>query len=104
MSNLPQQTTRVQNPAKTISKMDYQTWRHHPVSQVLLHYLKDYQEVLQREAWDYLKGCLGTQGVQLDEGYLGELVGRAKVAAELSDLPFEAIEAFYEENNEAEAI
>ncbi len=76
---------------KGIAEADYQGWKHHPVSKVLLQYLRDYHLALKEEAWQ----CL-LRG-PAPAGYLEEISGRARAVAELYELPFEAIVAFYQE-------
>lgn len=82
-----------------IKKEDLQVWRHHPVTQVFLQYLRDYQEALAREAWGHL-----LVADHLDELLIGEMRGRAKTLIELIDLPFEAMEQFYEDQGSAEGV
>jgi len=74
-------------------------WRHHPVTQVFLQYLRDYQEALAREGWGHL-----LVADHLDELLIGEMRGRAKTLIELVDLPFEAMEQFYEDQGSAEGV
>lgn len=50
---------------------------------------------LQQESWLRLQG-------PLDQKLIGELIGRANTAAELAELPFEAIYAFYQKPDEEE--
>ena len=81
---------------KGIQEQDLQAWRHHPVSLVVLQYLRDWAEALKKEAWERLQG-------PLDEKLIGELIGRVNTSIELADLPFEAIYAFYQKPEEENA-
>lgn len=56
---------------------------------------------LQTAAWDHLAG--GRKG-PLDTELLTELAGRAKAAQELATLPFEAIQSFYQEEENATEV
>lgn len=73
-----------------ITKADWQAFRHHPAHKLLQAYLTDYQQALQREAWEYLQ-----QAGSLDNTLLTKIATRAVVAQELAELEFEAIESFY---------
>lgn len=82
-----------------ITKSDYQEWKHHPVSKVVLQYLADYRAMLLKEhlaEWEAGK---------LDEVRDLEMRGRVMTLAELADLDFSSIEHFYvtpEEDDDAE--
>lgn len=96
---MPDQKDSPPPSIKGVVEADYQGWRHHPVSKVVLQYLKDYHLAMKEEAWHYL---LGARSGKLDPEHLGEISGRAKAAWELADLPFEALVAFYQkEENDA---
>lgn len=91
---------------KGITEADLQSWRHHPVSKVILQYLLDYQAGLRDQAWAYL---LGNRVGPIDVEQLSELKGRASAALELAELPFETIQSFYtteilEEENGTETV
>lgn len=93
--------TDVHAPVKlAISETDYNTWKHHPVTQVLHRYLLDYAGELRRglvERWE--AGTL----ILSDEK---EFRGRVLTCSELAELSFESIRVFYEgekTENEAEA-
>ena len=85
-------------PLGDIRETDFQLWRHHPVTALFLQYLRDYREVLRREALDrWEAGALNLVDQQ-------EMRGRVMTCAEMADLPFEAIRSFYEgEKTENEA-
>ncbi len=72
-----------------IAESDYQEWKHHPVSKVVLKYLADYRAMLLKEhlaEWEAGK---------LDEVRDLEMRGRVLTLAELAELPFSAIANFY---------
>ena len=77
---------------KGLSQAELARWRHHPVSVVLLNYLRDYHLALRDQAWAYL---LGNRVGQIDVEQLSELKGRASAALEFAEIDFETIEAFY---------
>jgi hypothetical protein len=73
-----------------ISEQDYQLWRHHPVSKVVLQYLSDYREALRQvamERWE--SGALQL----IDEK---ELRGRVLAVGDMIDLSHESMRSFYE--------
>ncbi len=82
-----------------IDREDFNQWRHHPVTKVFLRYLHDkrrYLTTAMTEQW--LGGSLSMQTEQTVRGQIIELM-------ELEILPFEAIESFYsEEENAAETV
>ena len=78
-------------PAAVLQLADQQfrQWRHHPVSEVVLQYLKDYQQALLRELQQrWLQGSVR----YADEA---EARGRVLVVVELRELQLDAIRAFY---------
>lgn len=75
-----------------IPKEQYQEWRHHPVSKVVLQFLRDKQEYLKAAALDHWVN--GSQSfASINEVVRGQIVELGEIA----DLQFEAIEAFYQE-------
>jgi hypothetical protein len=73
-----------------IDEQDYQLWRHHPVSKVVLQYIDDYRMRLREEAlarWE--SGAL-----QLIDDR--EMRGRVLACSDIVDLQFESIRSFYE--------
>jgi len=85
-----------------ITEADLQKWRHHPVTQVLLQYLQDYQVALREAALGYL--LASNRDGPFNTEYTGEIAGRIKAIDEVSNLPFSAIQQFYqkEEDNARE--
>ena len=79
-----------------IVKEQYQEWRHHPVTKVFLQFLRDKQshfKAVAVESW-------------IDGNAFSDVVrGQIVEMGEIAELPFEAIEAFYKErDNAAEGI
>ena len=87
---------------KGITRADYQQWRHHPTSKVVLQFLQDFHRILQREAWAVLET---DPRLPLNVELLREMSGRAKAIEEVYNLPFESIVSFYsnEEENGTQA-
>lgn len=80
-----------------ITVADYQAWRHHPATKLLLQYMADFKAVLEREAVQRWK-----QGsITLSDEH--EMRARILTLAELGELPFEAIESFYQPESEQRA-
>ena len=78
-----------QRQVRDLGDQQFRSWRHHPVSQVVLHYLEDYRrELLLGLQQRWLGGSL-----ELRDEREGR--GRALLAEELVDLEWSAIEAFY---------
>lgn len=74
---------------KDLRVSDFQAWRHHPVSRVVLRFLEDYRDERLREAIDaWMAG--GLTALQEGEGR-----GRALLANELAVLSFEDVLRFY---------
>lgn len=72
-----------------IAQQDYQRWRHHPVSAVVLRYLDDYANTLVSGVVDaFLEGSL-------IKGAHDEARGRVKLCRELSTLSWSEIRQFY---------
>lgn len=79
-----------------ITEPDYQVWRHHPVTKLVLQYMADFREALRRDAlarWE--SGAL----TLTDEH---ELRARSNVLAELGELQFPSIANFYGEDTKEE--
>lgn len=74
-----------------ILEPDYQSWRHHPVTRLLLQYFADQRAMLIKEA----VGRWETGALTLIDEH--ELRARSLVLKELDDLPFAAIVDFYGE-------
>ena len=75
-----------------ITKEQYGLWKHEPVTAVVLKYLRDKQEFLKKTAQDmWLDGTVPPEALR---GQIIEL-------QEMIDLPWEAIEAFYQEEEHA---
>lgn len=75
-----------------LSSEDYALWRHHPVSKVFLQFMSDYANTLEREALDRWRS--GTLKL-IDEQ---EMRGRVLTLRELTELPLEAVKAFYQKD------
>lgn len=72
-----------------ISAEDFNTWKHHPASKVVLQYLRDKRLFIERLALDqWIAGALTLTADQTMRGQIIELF-------EIENLPFEAIESFY---------
>lgn len=78
-----------------ILEPDYQSWRHHPVTRLLLQYFADQRAMLIKEA----VGRWEAGGLTLLDEH--ELRARSLVLKELGDLPFAAIVDFYGEESDA---
>jgi hypothetical protein len=77
-----------------ITEGDYQSWRHHPVTELLLQYMGDFRDALVREAmgqWEAGALTLATEQ---------EARARIVILRELGELPWSAIESFYEEGSQ----
>ena len=75
---------------RDIAEPDYQLWRHHPVSKVVLQYLADYSAALEREIMARWRGGM----LQLvDEK---EARGRLLACQDIVELNHESIRSFYE--------
>lgn len=74
---------------------DFQQWRHHPVSKVVLQFLRDYRESMHRELLErWTAGSL----VLADES---EMRGRSATLQEFAELQFESMLNFYKEGENA---
>ncbi|MDE2099598.1 MAG: hypothetical protein KGL39_20265 [Patescibacteria group bacterium] len=79
-----------------IPKEQYQEWRHHPVSKVFLQFLRDKQEFLKAAALEQWVG--GSDSfVSCNQTVRGQIIELGEIA----ELPFEAIEEFYKEKEDA---
>lgn len=74
-----------------ITEDDFNSWKHHPVSKVFLHFLKDREQMLLR---DIALRIASTQ-TSPDLFYLGKLSGRAEEALEHANTEFAHIASFY---------
>lgn len=72
-----------------ISHLEWQAWRHHPVSQVLLRYLEDYRAALER---DFLAAWL--QG-STNAAAEGERRGRILACMDIEQLTVASVKGFY---------
>jgi hypothetical protein len=77
-----------------VTREDYQLWRHHPVTKLVLQYMADFQTALEKRAvGKWLGGSLNLAEDQ-------EIRARINTLIELGELPFEAIESFYQPESE----
>lgn len=74
---------------------DFQQWRHHPVSKVVLQFLRDYREVMHREL---LERWTANSLTLSDEH---EMRGRSATLQEFAELQFESMLNFYKEGENA---
>ena len=80
-----------------ITPHEFSAWRHHAVTKLFLQYLRDKRAFIERAVLDrWISGALTLQADQTIRGQIIEL-------AELSDLPFEALQEFYREEEGANA-
>lgn len=87
---MPNPQDKPPREVRGVTEADYQRWRHNPVSQWFLAYLKDYRADLltaAQEQWLAGQLVLSTEH---------EMKGRALCLAEVADLPFEAVANFYD--------
>ena len=96
-STPPQEPATISQEAREIppllaelSAQQFQEWRRHPVSQLLLErYLPDLRRGLEREAWNaFLSNRLSLVAEQ-------ELRGRLLTMVELEQLPLAVVRVFY---------
>lgn len=89
--------TEAQQPLRLngIVESDYQAWRHHPVTRLLLQYIADYRDVLVRETITRWEGG----GLVLADEH--EMRARVMILKELGELPWSAIQEFYQMENDA---
>lgn len=82
---VPPELAQAQAALADLSAAEFQAWRHHPLTQVFLRYLRDYRRSLEASMLDRWRE--GT--VQLaDEG---EARGRSKMALEIDALTWNNI-------------
>lgn len=79
-----------------IAESDYQAWKHHPVTKLLLRYMADFRSVLIRETTERWEAG----SLILAEEH--EMRARVVTLRELGELPFAAIHNFYQEGSEEE--
>ena len=72
-----------------LSEAEYQGWRHHPVSRLLLNYLDDYANGLERQL------VANWYAGQMTDEMAKEARGRALVARELGNLSLADLQGFY---------
>jgi hypothetical protein len=81
-----------------ISKEDYQAWKHHEVSKIVLKFLADKQEYLKQAALD--SWVSGSQSfADCNQTVRGQIIE----LNEIIELPFEAMQAFYQEKDNDDA-
>lgn len=91
MTDEPERDLRVHG----ITKADFQSWRHNPVSKVVLRYLTDKRAFVERSALDqWIAGSMSMMADQTIRGQIIELL-------EIEQLPFEAIFNFYSQEDNA---
>lgn len=74
---------------------DFQQWRHHPVSKVVLQFLRDYREAMHREL---LERWTANSLTLADEH---EMRGRSNTLQEFAEIQFESMLNFYKEGENA---
>src|SRR5947199_351689 len=81
---------------KGVGKAEFQEWRHHPASKVFLQFLKDKQDFLKAAALDqWVNGA--DSFATCNQTIRGQIIELSEIA----DLPFEAMEEFYKERDNA---
>lgn len=79
-----------------IAEADFQSWKHHPVTKVVLQYLRDYDAALQREIMArWLTGALDLQTEK-------EARGRCLTLSEVADLSFPIVHEFYQTSKDGD--
>lgn len=89
------------HPSAQLTEQDFLSWKHNPVSKVVLQYLLDYRKSLHVELLARFENNTLLEKVEQ------EIRGRCLTLAELSDLQFASIQEFYREDeteNAAEII
>lgn len=89
-----------QREAEALSPLEWDLWRHHPVSEVLLHYLEDFRLALLQELQQ--RFLTGSASLALEQ----EVRGRALALEEACGLDLSTVQEFYrqpEEENGSEA-
>lgn len=81
---------------KHITESDFQIWRHHPVTKVVLGFLTDKTQFLERAALD--QWLAGTLSLQADQTVRGQIIELNEVA----EMPFGMLAEFYGTDQEKE--
>lgn len=90
MTDQPAKEPRVHG----ITESDFQSWRHNPVSKVVLQYLSDKRAFVERSVIDqWIAGSMSLMADQSLRGQIIELI-------EMHQLPFEAIFNFYSKEDD----
>jgi hypothetical protein len=77
-----------------ITRQDFEHWKHAAVTKLFRRYLADKRAFMERTILDqWINGVLSLQTEQTVRGQIVELT-------ELTDLPFEALVGFYQEDEE----
>lgn len=79
-----------------ISEADFQAWRHHEVTKLMMQYLKDFCFALER---DHL---LRWKAGETEDRLEYEAAGRTKTLEELANLEFSHVALFYREIEQKE--
>ncbi len=77
-------------PQRDVTEQDFNLWRHHPVTALVLRYLADYREAL------IVDHVAAWQAGNLDPTRDAEIRGRVISCAELAELKLDAIAQFYD--------
>lgn len=85
------------HPSSQIAEQDFLSWKHNPVSKVVLQYLLDYRKSLHVELLARFENNTLLEKVEQ------EIRGRCLTLAELSDLQFASIQEFYKEEDQENA-
>lgn len=72
-----------------LQAVEFQAWRHHPVSKVVLQYIEDYNDAVYRTAFDAFVGGSLTGLME------SEMRGRFLAWRDVSELRFESLLEFY---------
>jgi len=81
---------------KEITESDYQKWRHHPVTQMFLQYMRDWEsETRTKMVNEWIAGNLTLDNEK-------EVRGWHKALTQLGELEFRSIEDFYRSKEELE--
>lgn len=75
-----------------ISETNFQQWRHHPVTRLYMHYLRDYE----RQLAEAQIGKLRSSSSSPDQFTLGTFTGAINAVNEMADPKYESIVAFYQ--------
>ena len=78
-----------------ISREEFQEWKHHPVSKIVLQYIRDFKERAKLESLEsWLNG--DKSFADLSDGVRAQI----NILDEVENLQFEAIEEFYQEKEQ----